>query len=354
MFDRMEIQSYKGPYSVTFNQGFPLPLPTPEIHFIIDSQVASLFSNELKEILNSHSILLIEATEQAKSLEAFPSYVEHLVNHGLRRHHCLIAIGGGIIGDITCFLAATLLRGVAWKFYPTTLLSQADSCIGSKSSINCCDVKNILGTFTPPKEIFINIQFLDTLSSVDIRSGIGEMLKVHAIESLAAFNLIAKDYQTLLSDKMTMLHYVKCSLKIKKGFIEKDEFDRGPRNLLNYGHSFGHAIEVATQYRVPHGIAVTMGMDIANYIAMQLGLASQAYYQTMHPVLFENYKGFSFELVDLDLFFKSLSKDKKNVDRNSLALILPNQEDIIQKMIVSKDSHFSERCEEFFRQECLL
>src|SRR5581483_3202456 len=197
----------------------------------------------------------------------------------IRRNHVLVAIGGGIIQDITCFLAATMLRGLPWNFIPTTLLAQADSCIGSKSSINAGEAKNILGTFTPPARVDVSTRFLKTLDERDIRSGIGEMLKVHAIEGPQSFDQIAHDYENILSDDSVMLHYIRRSLDIKKRIIEIDEFDRGPRNVMNYGHSFGHAIESATDFAVPHGIAVTLGMDLANYTAVRTGRTGEAFFQ---------------------------------------------------------------------------
>jgi 3-dehydroquinate synthase len=132
---------------------------------------------------NSEKVLIIEATEENKSLAQFPAYVDSLFGLNVRRGQKLVAIGGGIIQDITCFLAATMMRGLPWMFYPTTLLAQSDSCIGSKSSINSGEVKNILGTFTPPEQVVIDVDFLKTLEEKDIFSGIGEMIKVHAVET---------------------------------------------------------------------------------------------------------------------------------------------------------------------------
>ncbi|MCH8037725.1 MAG: ankyrin repeat domain-containing protein, partial [Proteobacteria bacterium] len=125
-----------------------------------------------------------------KSLDRFPGYVEHLVARGIRRDHTLIAIGGGVIQDITCFLAATLLRGVAWKYHPTTLLSQADSCIGSKSSINAGKAKNILGTFTPPAEVFVGARFLATLAAVDVRSAIDDSTPLHVAAHAGRIDIV--------------------------------------------------------------------------------------------------------------------------------------------------------------------
>jgi 3-dehydroquinate synthase len=184
----LEIQSHKGLYKVHFKSlfdGLRDGLPANH-HLIIDSQVAKLYAKELSQALSSPCVIQIDATEENKSLETLPQFVTQLINNGIRRNHTLVAVGGGIIQDITAFIAATLLRGVPWKFYPTTLLAQADSCIGSKSSINIGKFKNQLGTFTPPQEIVICTEVLKTLSDEDMRSGIGEMIKVHLIEKKEA------------------------------------------------------------------------------------------------------------------------------------------------------------------------
>ena len=135
------------------------------------------------------------------------------------------------------FLSATLLRGINWNFIPTTLLAQADSCIGSKSSINCNGVKNILGTFTPPEKVAICPIFLSSLNKAEIHSGIGEILKVHAISGKEKFQKIKLKYDQLFKNNEELLKKIYESLLIKKKFIEIDEFDRGPRNIFNYGHS---------------------------------------------------------------------------------------------------------------------
>lgn len=318
----------------------------PGTHFIVDANVARLYERDLGRVLSSHSVLLVEASEASKSLERLPCYVDHLVARAIRRHHRLIAIGGGVIQDITCFLAATLLRGVAWEFYPTTLLAQADSCIGSKSSINAGAAKNILGTFTPPARIFVTPRVLKTLTDVDRRSGVGEMLKVHAIAGPGDFDAIAGDYARLLSDDAVMQRYIRRSLEIKKAIIEIDEFDQGPRNVMNYGHSFGHAIETATDYGVPHGIAVTIGMDMANYVAAGLKVAPVSHFQRMHGVLRANYAGFERTPIPFERFVTALAKDKKNTDCE-LSLILPGQDGLVRVIRRPADESFMRACTEY-------
>ncbi len=343
MFDALAVQSHKGPYEVCFDESALDTLNGSDLsnlHLIIDRRVAELYRGQMNRLLSHPSLLLIEATEEAKSLERFPAYVSHLVAKGVKRGHVLLAIGGGILQDITCFLAATLLRGLDWRFLPTTLLAQADSCIGSKSSINCADAKNILGTFTPPKRIDLSTRFLDTLDERDVRSGIGEMLKVHAIDGPAAFLRIASDYEAMLKDRKVMLDYLRASLEIKKRYIELDEFDQGPRNIFNYGHSFGHAIEAATRFAVPHGIAVSLGMDMANHIAAGLGLCDPSLPESARPVLRANYKGFETTPVPFDAFMAALSKDKKNVGAGSVTVILPHGDGRIERRTVTTDDKF--------------
>ncbi len=345
MSERFDIRSHKGPYPVLFD---PAGVAVPaDAHVIIDERVAHLHGARLGELLAGPSVLRLKATEDAKSLERFPAYVEHLVDRGIRRDHVLIAVGGGIIQDIACFLAATLLRGVPWRFYPTTLLAQADSCIGSKSSVNCGSAKNILGTFTPPEQVIVDVGFLDTLDERDMRSGVGEMLKVHAIEGPAAFDQIAGAYADLFRDPATMRRFVRRALEIKKRYIEEDEFDRGPRNVFNYGHTFGHAIEAATQFAIPHGIAVTIGMDMANFIAARLGVGTDVHFARMHPTLARNFRGFERHPVPLPAFLSAIAKDKKNVGSGSVTLILSDQDGRIGKSAQANDARFTALCAEY-------
>src|SRR4051812_36329253 len=243
VFDSLTIQSHKGPYTAHFGNAIPPTIgaaPSGKTHVIVDEKVARAHAARLKAVLDCGSVLPIEANEDNKSIERIPDYVNHLVGKKIRRGDVLLGIGGGIIQDITCFLAATLLRGVDWDFYPTTLLAQADSCIGSKRSINVGKVKNIFGTFTPPRPNIIGHDVLKSLHEMDLRSGVGEMLKVHIIDGPASFDQIAQDYEKLFRDTSCMRGYIRSSLEIKKRMIEEDEFDLGVRNVLNYGHSFGH------------------------------------------------------------------------------------------------------------------
>mgnify|MGYP002343978352 CR=1 FL=1 len=325
------IQSHKGKYSVNFIQSGMDRLNAELIEdavYIVDKNIALLYKERLSRVLDSKRLIIIEAREDNKSLDKFPGYVNELVNLKIRRGQPLVAIGGGIIQDITCFLATTMMRGLPWIFYPTTLLAQSDSCIGSKSSINSGELKNILGTFTPPNKVVIDVDFLQTLEDKDLHSGIGEMLKVHAIDSPQSFDYLSSNYEDILSDSKVMEKFIHESLLMKKKLIEVDEFDQGPRNVMNYGHSFGHAIETATNYGIPHGIAVTIGMDIANFVAAGLGISSMEHFERMHDVMVKNSNIFRNININIERLMTALSKDKKN-SATQLRLILPDQDGYI-------------------------
>jgi 3-dehydroquinate synthase len=169
--------------------------------------------------------------------------------------------------------------------------------------------------------VFVSTDVLDTLSETEIRSGIGEMIKAHIISGWEDTRAIARDYPRLTSDRAILTRYIRRSLEIKKRIIEVDEFDRKERLVMNYGHSFGHAIESATDYAIPHGIAVTMGMALANDLSCRMGLLSPAAYDELHPLLVSNYAGFERVPIPVDRFFSALGKDKKNVGQQ-ISLIL--------------------------------
>lgn len=345
------VESHAGRYRVAFSTrpyGWRGAVEGDDAFFVVDSEVARLHADALSGILRSARVLMVDATEEAKSLEHLAPVVSVIAGSGFRRGGTLVAIGGGVVQDVTCFVAANLYRGVDWQFVPTTLLAQADSCIGSKSSINVLGTKNLMGTFTPPSAVFLDTIFLSTLGEDEIRSGIGEMLKVHAIDGPESFRRIALDLGRLLDDRQLLEKYISDSLRIKKQFVEQDEFDRGLRNVLNYGHSFGHAIEAATGYAIPHGIAITIGMDMANSVAVDLGVATPEVRDSMAPSLRANYEPFRHVPIPIGPVLDALAKDKKNT-RTALRLVLPDHHAVIGIRDVPVSPEFSASCEQFLR-----
>ena len=342
VLENLEIQSHAGPYSVTYvsspGEAIAAALQ-PGCVVLADARVAELYAADFAA-LGDTPCIFIEANEDAKSIAQIVPVMEQLAELGLKRNQTLVAIGGGVVQDIACFIASIFMRGIAWNFVPTTLLAQADSAIGSKSSVNMKAGKNILGTFYPPRQIYVSVSFLRTLPDEEVRSGIGEIIKVHAIDGPESFDYLAQRFDRLGSDDAILAEFISRALRIKKRYIEIDEFDRGPRNIFNYGHSFGHAIETATHYGIPHGIAVTMGMKIANDFAVALGKTDAAHRDRMLPVLQQNYASFVDHPIDAEAVFHAMAKDKKNSEAGYRIIVPTGAEAQIQAVTVKPDPFF--------------
>ena len=278
---------------------------------IIDSNVARLYP-DIQEFIKNNKVFIIEANEDAKTYDNIGKLLKKIIAHGFSKTDRLIGIGGGVIQDITAFSSSILFRGVEWLFFPTNLLTQCDSCIGSKTSVNCGEYKNQLGGFYPPSEIFIDFKFWDTISAQEVSSGLGEMLHYFFVDGVDDINQLQSEVSQAYDNKELLLSLVGRSLSIKRKMIEIDEFDKGPRNVFNYGHSFGHALESVTAYQVPHGIAVAIGMDLANIISAHKGLIDISLRNEARNVLCEVWKNTTLPEISIDEYFNALSKDKKN------------------------------------------
>jgi len=252
-----KVQSSSGPYQVLIGAGLQKKVAKENSFSIADELVAKLWENSIPN--NAFSVLAIE---QNKTLETSAHIIESMRSKGIQRGSHLEAFGGGIIQDLATITASLYMRGIDWTYYPTTLLGMVDSCIGGKSSINVGRYKNIAGNFYPPKEIIIDVQFCKTLAFPEQVAGLCEAIKICFAAKTESFEQYIKSFSGLslpLSSEQ-LLELVELSLLTKKTFIEEDEFDLGPRLLLNFGHTFGHAIEAATHFSITHGVAVGMGM----------------------------------------------------------------------------------------------
>jgi 3-dehydroquinate synthase len=313
MSDGLLIRSSHGDYAAEFTDAEQALKAEPQsCFFIIDESLAQVQRGRLAGLASHNRLASVAADETVKTAEQALVIIEKIVATGFRRNERLVAIGGGVVQDLTGFIASILYRGVEWAFYPTTLVAQADSCIGGKTSINMRGSKNLLGTFNPPRRITIDTGFLDTLPSREIRSGIGEMLHYFLFEGFEQAEAIAAAYDELLTNPRRLAPFVRASLEIKKQIVEVDEFDRGVRSLFNYGHTFGHALEVASEYAVSHGEAVTWGMDLANELSSRLGLLDLPTLERMRAVLTPNVPSYALPEERLPMYFAALSRDKKN------------------------------------------
>lgn len=227
-------------------------------HYIIvsDSNVMKLYANKItKKLTNFYTVEFPEG-EASKSFLQYETIVRRVLEKGIRKDSVIIALGGGVTGDLAGFVAATILRGVDFIQIPTTLLSQIDSSIGGKVGINTDSTKNSVGSIYPPTMVLIDPQVLNTLPLRQFNNGVAEMIKYGMIKSKTLFNDLKN-----LDIRSNIDYYIHQSLMIKKDLVEKDEFDKFERHLLNFGHTFGHAYEAYYNYsKYLHGEAVALGM----------------------------------------------------------------------------------------------
>lgn len=259
MHESFEIKSSSGNYIVQLGQGLleKVKRDYPDAIYLIDACLSGVLH------LENQKVIPISVSEEAKSLERMAEVIVSLKKHGANRDSHVVALGGGVIQDIATFVASIYMRGISWTYMPTTLLGMMDSCIGGKSSINVGGYKNLVGNFYPPEAILVDPLFASTLNSEQIVGGLFEAVKICYARSEDALDAYLDEKPSLHIAPTKILSIVSLTLKTKKWFIEIDEFDRKERLLLNYGHTFGHAIEAGTDFGLSHGIAVGVGMMIA-------------------------------------------------------------------------------------------
>lgn len=215
--------------------------------------------------------IALAADERTKSLDMMTELIATIRNRHATRDTTLIAIGGGVVQDAAAFAASVYMRGIPWIYVPTTLLGMADSCIGGKSSINVGKYKNIVGTYHPPESVVIDPAVIWSLSVEQRAAGLCEAAKICLCRGPGALELYLAHAPSVASNERTLTAVIDISLRAKKWFIEIDEFDRAERLLLNFGHTFGHAIEAASGFKVSHGVAVGLGMTAAFHLGASLG-----------------------------------------------------------------------------------
>lgn len=292
--------------------------------WVVDANAWRHHADSCLSGLVGEPIIEIPVSEERKCLETVQSLYDALVSRSAKRNLTLISIGGGILQDVTGFTASTLYRGIPWVFVPTTLLAQSDSCIGSKTSLNYGRFKNLIGTFYPPSRVFVHVPFLTTLQEVDYFSGLGEVVKLHIMGGADRTQDLLAMLPALVEREVGSLRIaVEASLRIKQSYIAGDEFDAGRRNMLNFGHCFGHAIESTSDFRVPHGQAVVAGMLLANAVAHRRGILSRPMREFLADRLLKPSLRVALtpEDLDVDRIVEAMRRDKKRVG-DGLALVM--------------------------------
>ncbi len=299
-----KVKSQFGDYLVEF-KSFKDDLTLKGIP-VIDKNVWELYKeNSVFKTLNDP--IIIEINEENKSLKSIEKLSRKLIQKGANKESHLLAIGGGITQELVSFLASIFYRGIKWSFIPTTLLSQVDSCLGGKNSINIDGFKNMLGTFYPPRKITIINDFFKSLEQSHLDSGYFEMLKIHLLSGKEEFD---KFKSLSLEEKIYN------SLILKKKIVEQDEKDKKERWKLNLGHTVGHALEASSQSSLPHGIAVGFGMLWELEISKGLKLIKDEDYSVIKNQILDRVSKIEIPNYDHEKFKQALLKDKKNSEGN--------------------------------------
>lgn len=248
---------------------------------VTNSTVAPLYLGDVQKSLEASGIQVnvieLPDGEEYKSLIWAGKIFDKLISFGMDRYSPLIALGGGVIGDITGFVAATYLRGVPFIQVPTTLLAQVDSSVGGKTAVNHRKGKNLIGAFYQPKFVCIDIDTLKTLEKRELRAGLAEVIKYGIIKDKELFEYLEKNAENILSlDNDCLLYIIKRSCEIKAEVVQKDEKEGGYRAILNFGHTLGHAVEALTKYKeFKHGEAIAIGMVFSSFFSASLGKCSE-------------------------------------------------------------------------------
>jgi len=301
---------------------------------IVGSNAHSIYKKKIFSRFPKDKVIVIELGEKNKTIGTVIKVYEKLLEQTAKKNLTIISFGGGINQDVVGFIASTLYRGVNWIYVPTTLLAMADSAIGLKTSLNFRHYKNVLGTFYPPSKIIINVDFLKTLPKLNYFSGIGEIIKFYLMKKNAIADLdnTLKKIEKLKSGKnrQDILNIIEESMKIKLSYMEGDEFDTGRRNLLNYGHEFGHALEPASAFNIPHGVAILIGIIFANVVSYKRKMISKQVYEDLNrrllvPNIPRDVVNIKKRYFDKDTILENMKKDKKRIG-NGLVLVLPRKD----------------------------
>lgn len=340
--DQFTVTSIPRPYQVIWDNA---DNPFIKIQQILEQNKNNLLVIDEKVYQNyatkiawpREKIFLIAATEDNKSLTGATRLIDFLQTNEITKGEQLIVVGGGITQDLAGFVAAMYKRGIPWYLFPTTLLSMCDSCIGGKTGINYHNAKNQLALFSAPTQVIINPEFLTTLGAQEIKSGLGEILKLAITAGEPLIALFSKSVQ---QGQVVQPEYFKPlimgALSIKKAVVEVDEFEQNYRKSLNYGHTFGHAFEILSGYKIPHGLAVVMGMLVANDLSMKAQLLDKNENRRLKNLCLSL---LSAEVVatarslDVQALLPLLKKDKKTLNARVNLVLLKKPGELVFKMM---------------------
>lgn len=298
-----------------------------KVLIVTDSNVNKLYCDEIENILSENgfrvSRFVFDAGEEHKNMEAICDICKSCVENKLDRNSVIIALGGGVAGDMAGFASAIYMRGIDFIQIPTTLLSQSDSSVGGKTGVDFCGGKNILGAFHQPKLVYINTNVLKTLPEREFISGMGEVIKHALIADEKFFEYLFNNYEEIKSlDNEILLKMCRINCSIKANVVSKDEKEAGLRAILNFGHTIGHAIESYFNFELSHGECVGLGICGVFYISEKRGLVASKTLQRVVAILKKYGFKTKVEIKDTDKIIEMMYMDKKARD-GILKFILP-------------------------------
>lgn len=346
--DSIKIESRLYDYSVDFIDDFSEKLKgfADTTAYVIDKNVYELYKHGFAGI-DLSKIYLVEAVESHKNMDTVMQILTFWQKLGVRKNWKIVCFGGGISQDVTTIASNLFLRNVEWYFFPTTLLAMCDSCIGGKCGINFGGYKNQIGVFYPPKKIYIDVRFIDTLSEEDYINGWGEILKFSLTNSPSFYEQLKKEEKYIPCENIEA--YIYKGLFVKKAIIEVDEFESDLRRVLNYGHTFGHALEAYTKNEIPHGKAVIWGIDVVNYIAWKENLISREYYYDVKKLIKKSFIPREIAIENLEALFSIIKTDKK-VKENVIYLAVLDAPSHLKIYPMNIDNKFQKMIEEYLEE----
>lgn len=317
-------------------------LPLQKLCIITDTNVDLLYGDEVKQALESFCKKVVKYTikagEGSKHLQTVEDIYSFCIEHQFDRQSTIVALGGGVVGDIAGFVAATYMRGINFVQIPTTLLAQNDSSVGGKVGVDFQNHKNMIGAFYQPKIVYMNTKVLSTLPTREFAAGMAEIIKHGLIRDKEFYNFIIENSQLINAinhEKITQMNFTSC--KIKGDVVGQDEKETSLRKILNFGHTIGHAIETLSNFEYLHGECVSLGIVAAAHISLQRNMISDNDFQDIQTTLKLYNLPIGLKDLNSDDIYAQLFYDKKVSDSKVVFILLTGIGECIEVNDVTKD-----------------
>ena len=350
--EKLHINLEKNSYDIYIEMGLVSKLESyigkvPRVVLITDQNVEKFYGKSLDALMRKREVyrITLPPGESNKTLTMVEKILGDMLDYGINRDSMVIAVGGGVVGDIAGFCASIYMRGIPYLQVPTTLLSQVDSSVGGKTGVNMPGGKNTVGSFYQPLAVIIDPGVLNTLSKRELITGIGEVIKYGIIYDDEFLTYIDENYDGILGlEEKVIKTVIKRCCEVKASIVAKDEKEKGIRKILNYGHTLGHALETLGSYeKHTHGEAVLIGMYYEALMAKNMGLINNNYFQRITKVIKKTDVSLNINNFKIQELIEAMGKDKKNKG-DKISFILPLGGGRVQeKLLCGEDFYFLNR-----------